>query len=406
MNKVELLAPAGDFEKLKIAIAYGADAVYLGGKNFGLRSGSGNFDIKELTLAVDYAHKNKVKVYLTLNIFSHNNDIHELKEYLLEIKDIDIDAYIISDPAILSLVKEISPDKELHLSTQANCTNYISANFWHAQGFKRIVLARELSLQEIKEVIDNKANTLEIESFIHGAMCMSYSGRCLLSNYMTKRDANKGDCSQPCRWKYTLVEEQRPTENYEIEEDERGTYIMNSKDLCMINEIDKIIDSGIYSLKIEGRMKTIYYLANTLRVYRKAIDDYISGKTINKEELYKELTKASYRGFTTGFYFDSEEENMMQYNNSSYIRDYDFIGIVKGYDKEKKHIIVEQRYKFTIGDEIEVIGPNYFSENISINKIYNEDNIEIESAPHPKQIIKIPFDKELKENYILRKKKL
>jgi len=276
MKKLELLAPAGDLEKLKIAVDYGADAVYFGGEMFSLRAGAGNLTVDEIREGVEYAHAKGVKCHMTFNIFAHNEDIEPLKGYLETIKDIPVDAFIVSDPGVMSLIKEIIPHAELHLSTQANMTNYVTANFWHQMGVKRLVLARELTMNEIREVRDNIPEEMELESFVQGAMCISYSGRCLLSNFMIDRDANRGQCAHPCRWKYKLVEEQRPGEYYPVEEDERGTYILNSRDLCMIEHLPEIIESGIMSAKIEGRMKSVFYVATIVHAYRKAIDAYFA----------------------------------------------------------------------------------------------------------------------------------
>lgn len=404
MKKIELLAPAGDFEKLKTAINYGADAVYFGGELFGLRAAAKNFTVDEIIKGVDYAHSKGKKAFLTLNIFAHNQDIDRLPSYLEKIKDIPLDALIISDPGIMSLVKEMMPKTSIHLSTQANTTNYKSAEFWHQQGVERIVLARELSLKEIRNV-HTKVPDLELEMFVHGAMCISYSGRCLLSNYMTERDANRGACSHPCRWNYYLVEEQRPGEFIPVNEDERGTYFFNSKDLCMIEHIPELIQSGAVSLKIEGRMKSIFYAAVIVGTYRKAIDAYYENpsKYEYRKEWLEDLKKVSHRNFTTGFYFDKPKSEDQNYATSSYTRDYDFVGLVKSYDDATQMATVEQRNKVCIGDEVEIFGPytDYFKQRVDI--MLDEKGNSIESAPHAQQIIKIKMSKPVKTDFMIRK---
>ena len=407
MKKMELLAPAGDLEKLKIAVLYGADAVYFGGEMFSLRAGAGNMTMDEMKEGIDFAHERGVKCYLALNIFAHNEDIEPLREYLTAIKYFGIDAFIVSDPGIVTLVQEIIPEAEIHLSTQANMTNYQTAKFWYNMGIKRIVLARELTFKEIKELRDNTPADLEVEAFVHGAMCISYSGRCLLSNFMIERDANRGMCAHPCRWKYALVEEQRPGQYYPIEEDERGTYILNSRDLCMIEYIPQLAESGITSIKIEGRMKSVFYVATIVSAYRKAIDSYYADPQGYefKEEWMSELKKVSHREFTTGFYFDKPTNKDQNYQTSAYTRDYTFTGMVKSYDEETGYAIVEQRNKMVIGDEIEIFGPgtDFFIQQLT--EMYNEEGEPIDAAPHPQQILKIKMNKPVKENFMLRKKK-
>ncbi|MFR6257804.1 MAG: peptidase U32 family protein [Anaerovoracaceae bacterium] len=407
MRKLELLAPAGDLEKLKIAVDYGADAVYFGGEMFSLRAGAGNLTIKEIEEGVEYAHKKNVKCHMTLNIFAHNEDIEPLENYLKSIRHIPVDAFIVSDPGVIELIKKYIPDAELHLSTQANMTNYVTANFWRSQGVKRLVLARELTLKEIKQVRENIPDDMELESFVHGAMCISYSGRCLLSNFMIDRDANRGQCAHPCRWKYKLVEEQRPGEYYPVEEDSRGTYILNSKDLCMLKYIPDIIDAGVSSAKIEGRMKSVFYVATVVSAYRKAIDSYYDDPD-NYEfnpEWFDEMMKASHREFTTGFYFDKPTNEDQNYQTSAYVRDYSFTGMVKSYDEKTGMAIVEQRNKMVVGDEIEIFGPGieFFTQKLEI--LQDEEGNPLESAPHPQQILKIKMEKPVSENYIIRKKK-
>lgn len=406
MYRPELLAPAGDLEKLKMAINYGADAVYLGGEKFGLRKASKNFGIDEIKEGVKYAHDRGKKLYVTLNIVPHNEDLVGLEDYATELYNAGVDAAIVSDPGVITILRKTVPDLPIHLSTQASVTNYETVMFWYNLGIKRIVLARELSLKEIKEIIDKAPKDLEIETFVHGAMCISYSGRCLLSNYMTGRDANRGDCAQACRWKYNLVEEKRPGEYFPVFEDEKGTYIFNSKDLCMIEYIPELIDAGIKSFKIEGRVKSSYYVATVIRSYRMAIDEYLrdpENYSFNEEWL-NEIKKASYRDFTTGFYFNKPTGKDQVYTSSSYIRNYEYVGLVLDYDDESKLATVEQRNRMFIGDEVEVFGPGkeYFSQ--IIEKMYDEEGNEIEVAPHPQQVVKIPMKEPVKSWYIIRKK--
>lgn len=402
----ELLAPAGDLEKLKIAIIYGADAVYFGGEMFSLRAGAGNLSIDEMKEGIRFAHERGKRCYLTINIFAHNEDIGPLTDYLEQIKNIGIDAFIVSDPGIVDLIQEIIPDAEIHLSTQANMTNFRTARFWHKMGVKRLVLARELTFTEIKEIRKNIPSDMEIEAFVHGAMCISYSGRCLLSNFMIERDANRGMCAHPCRWKYSLVEEKRPGEYYPVEEDERGTYILNSRDLCMIEHLDKIVESGIMSAKVEGRMKSVFYVATVIHAYRQAIDAYFAdpARYEFKAEWLTELKKVSHREFTTGFYFDKPTNQDQNYQTSAYTREYSFVGIVKSYDSATGYAVVEQRNKMTLGDEIEVFGPDIPFFKQALESMCDAESGEpLESAPHPQQVLRIKMDQPVKENYILRK---
>ena len=406
MQRIELLAPAGDLEKLKIAIEYGADAVYFGGQMFSLRAGAGGFTKEDMIEGLEFAHKRGKKCYMTLNIFAHNEDIKPLIEYLHSIKELPIDAFLISDPGIMALIKDIIPNAEIHLSTQANMTNYATANFWYNMGLKRLVLARELSLAEIEELMKNIPEDLEIEAFVHGAMCISYSGRCLLSNFMADRDSNRGKCAHPCRWKYALQEEKRPGEYYPIEEDERGTYIMNSKDLCMIEHIEDLAKSNIASAKIEGRNKSIFYLAIVIGAYRRAIDAYYEGRydDAEKEQCLIELSKASHREFTTGFYYEKADEDAQNYKSSSYVREYSFVGMIKGYDEETSMAIVEQRNKMLIGDTVEIFGPDCRAFEQTITEMYDLETGEaLKSAPHPQQMLKIKVDRPVKVNYMMRK---
>ena len=407
MNKIELLAPAGDLEKLKIAVEYGADSVYFGGEMFSLRAGAGNLTIPEIEEGVEYAHSKGAKCHMAMNIFAHNEDIEPLRRYLESIRHIPIDAFIVSDPGVITVLKDVIPDAELHISTQANMTNYVTANFWYNMGVKRLVLARELTLGEIREIRQRIPEDMDLESFVHGAMCISYSGRCLLSNYMIDRDANRGMCAHPCRWKYKLVEEKRPGEYYPVEEDTRGTYIMNSKDLFMLEHLPDLIDAGVSSFKIEGRMKSVFYVATVVSAYRKAIDSYMADPENYSFDYswYNEMLKASHREFTTGFYYDKPTNEDQNYQTSAYTREYSFTGKVLSYDTDSSIAVVEQRNKMNLGDTIEVFGPDidYFEQKLTV--LLDEDDNPIESAPHPQQILHIKMNKPVKPNYILRKKK-
>jgi len=406
MNKIELLAPAGSLEKLKMAIEYGADAVYLGGEAYGLRGGAENFAPGEMEEGVEYAHSRGKKVYLTMNIIPHNEDIEGMAEYVKVVTKIGVDAILVSDPGVYSIVREASPDMEIHLSTQANNTNWKSAEFWYRHGVKRIVLARELSLKEIEEIRERAPKDLEFEVFVHGAMCISYSGRCLLSSYMAGRDANRGECAHPCRWKYYLVEEKRPGEYMPVYENERGTFIFNSRDLCMIEHIPELINTGVSSLKIEGRMKSSFYVATVVKAYRDAIDAYYSdpeGYRFNPKWL-EEISKVSHREFTTGFYFNKPTEKDQIYNTSSYIRGYDFVGIVMEYDSKTGKATVEQRNRMFLGDEIEVVRPkgDFFIQKIESMK--NSDGESIDVAPHPQMTVYMPMEKPVEKFTMLRRK--
>lgn len=407
MKKVELLAPAGDLEKLKMAILYGADAIYLGGEAFGLRKASKNFSIEQIAEGVQFAHERDKKVYVTLNIVPHNKDLVGLEEYLLELNSVNIDAVIVADPGMFMIVKRTLPNMEIHISTQASVTNYETIMFWYNLGSRRIVLARELSFEEIKEITSKIPEDLDIEAFVHGAMCMSYSGRCLISNYMTGRDANMGDCAQPCRYKYAVVEEKRPGEYFPIEEHDEGTFLFNSKDLCMIEYLPEIIESGIFSLKIEGRVKSSYYVATVIRAYRMAIDAYYKDPEGYKydSKWLDEIKKVSHRDFTTGFYFGKTTEESQVYTHSSYIRGYDFVGMVLDYDKETGIATIEQRNRIFNGQEIEIFGPGKEHFVQKIEKMWDENDNEIEVAPHPQQIIKMKVDQEVEKFYLLRKER-
>ncbi|MDD5874799.1 MAG: U32 family peptidase [Baileyella intestinalis] len=404
---IELLAPAGDMEKLKTAVYYGADAVYFGGEMFSLRAGAGNLSVPEIREAMDFLHARGARGYMTINIYPHNEHLNLLRNYLMEIKDIPVDAFLVSDPGVMTILKEIIPDAEIHLSTQANTTNYMTARFWASMGVKRIVTAREMSLKEIREMRDQLPDEVEIESFVHGAMCISYSGRCLMSNFMTGRDANMGACTHPCRWKYSIVEEKRPGEYYPIEEDSHGSYIMNSRDLCMLDGIPDLAAAGVSSLKIEGRMKSAYYVATVVSAYRTALDHYLADPDNYQYDpaWFTELCKASHREFTHGFYYNKPSAEDQNYQSSDYIREYSFVGMVKGVEPETGFALVEQRNKFSIGDEIEIFGPGVPFTKEVITEMYNQEGEPVESAPHPQQIIKLKLNTPVKENYILRMKK-
>ena len=405
MRPVELLIPASSLEVLKIAVIYGADAVYIGGEVFGLRAKAKNFSMEDMAEGIQFAHEHGVKVYVTANILAHNGDLEGVREYFTQLKEIKPDALIISDPGIYTIAKEICPEIERHISTQANNTNYGTYQFWWNQGAKRVVTARELSLNEIAEIRKNIPDEMEIETFVHGAMCISYSGRCLLSNYFTGRDANQGACTHPCRWKYAVVEEKRPGEYLPVYENERGTYIFNSKDLCMIEHISELIEAGIDSFKIEGRMKTALYVATVARTYRKAIDDYLTSPEKYKENMdwyLEQISNCTYRQFTTGFFFGKPSEESQIYDNNTYIKEYTYLGIVGDCNEEGLYRI-EQRNKFSVGEQIEVMKPDGRNILVTVKRIVDEDGNEMESAPHPKQVLYIDLGQELEMYDILRR---
>ena len=405
MKKPELLVPASSLEVLKIAVIFGADAVYIGGEAFGLRAKAKNFSMEDMKEGIAFAHKHGVKVYVTANILAHNDDLEGVREYFQELKEIKPDALIISDPGVFMIAKEVCPEIERHVSTQANNTNYGTYQFWYQQGAKRVVSARELSLKEIKEIRANIPDDLEIETFIHGAMCISYSGRCLLSNYFTGRDANQGACTHPCRWKYAVVEEKRPGEYLPVYENERGTYIFNSKDLCMIEHIDDIMDSGIDSLKIEGRMKTALYVATVARTYRKAIDDYLESpeKYLANMQWYQEqISNCTYRQFTTGFFYGKPDENTQIYDSNTYVKEYTYLGYVEEVTEEGLGRIT-QRNKFSVGETIEVMKPNGENVEVTVQRILDEDGNSVESAPHPQQRLYVDLGMELCPYDLLRR---
>ncbi|MCR4830126.1 MAG: U32 family peptidase [Pseudobutyrivibrio sp.] len=406
MRDTELLVPASSLEVLKVAVIYGADAVYIGGEVYGLRAKAKNFSREDMIEGIKFAHEHGVKVYVTANILAHNGDLDGVREYFEELKEIKPDALIIADPAIFMLAKEICPDIERHVSTQANNTNYGTYKFWYDLGAKRVVSARELSLAEIKEIRANIPDDLEIETFIHGAMCISYSGRCLLSNYFVGRDANQGECTHPCRWKYAVVEEQRPGEYLPVEENERGTYIFNSKDLCMIEHVPDLLSSGIDSFKIEGRMKTALYVATVARTYRKAIDDCMESeeKYLANLDWYKEqIAACTYRQFTTGFFYGKPSEESQIYDNNTYNIGYTYLGIA-GPTDEAGYFEIEQRNKFSVGETIEIMKPNGDNIEVEVLGIKNEDGEDMESCPHPKQKLFIKLSVAPDEFDILRRK--
>lgn len=405
MRIPELLAPAGSLEKLKTAIDYGADAVYLGGNKLNLRAFADNFTNEQIKEGVAYAHERGKKVYMTLNVIPHNGDLYGLEDYLKEIYSLEVDAIIVADPGIIATAREVVPDLEIHLSTQANNTNWRSAKFWYDQGVKRIVLARELTMKEINDIREHLPEECEIEAFIHGSMCMSYSGRCVMSNYMTGRDSNRGACAQPCRYKYYLVEEKRPGEYFPIIEDDKGSYIMNSKDLCMIEHIPELMESGIYSFKIEGRMKSSYYVAAIVKSYRQAIDAYLEnpeGYEL-KQTWVDNLLKVSHRSYHTGFYFN--EPNKQVYDTSSYVRDYDIVGVVKEYDEVNKIATIEQRNRVFEGDKVEVLGPVGENYEIVLSDMHDGKGEKIEVAPRAQMIFSIKVDAPLKVKDMLIKGK-
>lgn len=405
-RKLELLIPASSLEVLKIAVIYGADAVYIGGEAFGLRAKAKNFTLEEMKEGIEFAHEHDCKVYVTANILAHNYDLDGARQYFKELKQIGPDALIISDPGMFTIAKEELPDIDIHISTQANNTNYMTYQFWWKQGAKRVVSARELSLNEIKQIREHIPDEMEIETFMHGAMCISYSGRCLLSSFMAGRDANRGACTHPCRWKYSIVEESRPGEYMPVYENERGTYIFNSKDLCMIEHIPEMLNAGIDSFKIEGRMKTALYVATVARTYRLAIDEFIQDENLYKKRIpfYKsEISKCTYRQYTTGFFFGKPDENTQIYDTNTYIKEYTYLGIV-GEQNAQGLYHIEQRNKFSVGETIEVMRPNGDNILVTVKRITDERGVDMESAPHPKQQLYIDLGVKLEQYDVLRRK--
>lgn len=406
VRKPELLIPASSLEVLKIAVMFGADAVYIGGEAFGLRAKAKNFSADDMKAGIAFAHEHGVKVYVTANILAHNGDLTGVREYFEELKAIKPDALIISDPGVFMIAKEVCPEIERHVSTQANNTNYATYQFWWELGAKRVVSARELSLAEIREIRAKIPEEMEIESFIHGAMCISYSGRCLLSNYFTGRDANQGACTHPCRWKYSIVEETRPGEYMPVYENERGTYIFNSKDLCMIEHMDDVLNSGIDSLKIEGRMKTALYVATVARTYRKAIDDYLEDPKRYEENMpwYQEqIRSCTYRQFTTGFFYGKPDEDAQIYENNTYAKGYTYLGYIEE-QREDGMYRITQRNKFLLGETIEIMKPDGRNLSVQVQGIYDEDGTLMESAPHPQQVLYVDLGKQAEVYDILRRR--
>ena len=405
-RKPELLIPASSLEVLKTAVVFGADAVYIGGEAFGLRAKAQNFSMEDMKEGITFAHAHGVKVYVTANILAHNRDLEGVRAYFEELKEIKPDALIIADPGVFMLAKEICPEIERHISTQANNTNYLTYQFWYQQGAKRVVSARELSMEELRELRAHIPDDLEIETFVHGAMCISYSGRCLLSNYFTGRDANQGACTHPCRWKYAVMEESRPGEYLPVYENERGTYIFNSKDLCMIEHIPELLESGIDSFKIEGRMKTALYVATVARTYRKAIDDCLQSRELYEKNLpwYKEqIAACTYREFTTGFFYGKPDESSQIYDNNTYQKGYTYLGIVGDVDAEN-YIHLEQRNKFSVGEMIEIMKPDGENLAVRVEAILNEEGEAMESAPHPQQKLRVRLSGKADACDILRRK--
>ena len=391
MKKPELLIPAGSWDVFRTAVRYGADAIYIGGEAFGLRAAAKNFDLEEMDTAIKYAHENGVKVHVTANILAHDYDLDEAEKYLTDVGKLAPDAFIVADPGMFEIAKRVAPNVDIHISTQANNTNYGTYNFWWKQGAKRVVAARELSLAEIKDIRGHIDPDMEIETFIHGAMCISYSGRCLLSNYLVGRDANRGACTHPCRWKYSIVEESRPGEYMPVFENERGTYIFNSKDLCMIEHIPEMLDAGINSFKVEGRMKTALYVATVARTYRNAIDDLLESEEKYKANLehYKdEIGKCTYREFTTGFFFNKPTEETQIYDNNTYVKNYTYIGTVEKTEGSK--VFFEQKNKFCVGDELEVMKPDGRNLFLTVESILGDGQPQ-DSAPHPQQALTVEF---------------
>lgn len=402
-KKPELLIPASSLEVLKTAVIYGADAVYIGGEAFSLRAKAKNFSEEDMGEGIAFAHAHQVKVYVTANILAHNEDIKEAEDYFKLLAQLQPDALIISDPGLFMTAKKICPKIEIHISTQANNTNYETYRFWWELGAKRVVSARELSLEEIRKIREKIPEEMEIESFIHGAMCISYSGRCLLSNYFTGRDANQGACTHPCRWKYAVMEEKRPGEYLPVFENERGTYIFNSKDLCMIEYIPEMISAGIDSFKIEGRMKNALYVATVARTYRKAIDDYLESEETYRSNMkwyQEEISKCTYRQFSTGFYFGKPSEENQIYDNNTYISEYIYLGIVE--EEKEKLVRIEQKNKFSVGDQIEIMKPDGRNIPVSVLAMYDEEMAGVESCPHSKQIIWLQLSEQAKMHDILR----
>ncbi|MCD8109113.1 MAG: U32 family peptidase C-terminal domain-containing protein [Clostridiales bacterium] len=406
-KKPELLVPASSLEVLKVAVIFGADAVYIGGEAFSLRAKAKNFSMDEIRTGILFAHEHGAKVYITANILAHNEDMEDIRVYFEELRPLRPDALIISDPGVFSVAREVCPEIDIHISTQANNTNYNTFLFWHALGARRVVTARELSLEELTEIRRRIPAELEMETFIHGAMCISYSGRCLLSNYFTGRDANRGACTHPCRWKYAVVEETRPGEYLPVYENERGTYIFNSKDLCMIGHIPELMESGIDSFKIEGRMKTALYVATVARTYRRAIDDWLTDPELYAEHMgwyLDQISNCTYRQFTTGFFFGKPDDSSQIYDSSTYEKEYTYLGIVGGQNEDGLYRI-EQRNKFSVGETIEIMKPNGENRRVRVGRIVNEEGEEMASAPHPKQVLYVDLGQSAADEFDLLRRK-
>lgn len=403
-GKPELLVPASSLEVLKVAVLYGADAVYIGGELYGLRAKAKNFSSEEMAEGIRFAHQHGKRVFVTANITAHNRDLEGVREYFKELADIGPDALIISDPGVFTIAQEVCPQIEIHISTQSNNVNYETYLFWHRLGAKRVVSARELSIQEIADIRAHIPDDLEIETFVHGAMCISYSGRCLLSNYFTSRDANLGACTHPCRWKYYIMEENRPGEYLPVEENERGTYIFNSKDLCMIEHIPDLVKAGIDSFKIEGRMKTALYVADVARTYRQAIDDYFVSPELYQSRMdhyREEIAKCTYRQFTTGFFYGPTTHESQIYDNNTYVKGYTYLGLAGARDADG-YVTMEQRNKFSVGDQVEIMKPSGENLSVMVQGMLDEYGQEIESCPHPKQIFKVLFSQVPDEMDLIR----
>ncbi|MCD8324052.1 MAG: U32 family peptidase [Clostridiales bacterium] len=406
MRKPELLIPAGSPEVLRVAVNYGADAVYIGGEAFGLRAKARNFSIDEMREGIAFAHSRGVRIYITANIFAHNEDLAEVRSYFEALRPLGPDALIISDPGVFSIAREVCPEIDIHISTQSNNTNYATYRFWHGLGAKRIVAARELSLAEIAQIRAQIPEELEIEAFVHGAMCISYSGRCLLSSFFAGRDANRGACTHPCRWRYAVMEETRPGEYFPVYENERGTYIFNSKDLCMIEHIPELIEAGVDSFKIEGRMKTALYVATAARTYRRAIDDYFEdpARYAAHMDWYREqIAACTYRPFTTGFFFGKPDSDTQIVGTNTYVKGYTYLGVIEGETADGLYRL-EQKNKFSVGETIEIMKPNGDNIEVRVNRIVGEDGVDMESAPHPKQTLFIDLGHPMEEFDVLRRK--
>lgn len=404
-KKPEILAPASSLEVLKTAVQFGADAVYIGGEMYGLRAKAKNFSAEDMRKGICYAHEHGKKVYVTANITAHNRDLDGVRQYFHELKEIKPDALIISDPGVFSIAREVCPEIDVHISTQSNNVNYLTFRFWQEQGATRIVTARELSIAEIGEIRKNIADELEIETFVHGAMCISYSGRCLLSNYFTGRDANLGACTHPCRWKYYIMEEKRPGEFLPVEENDRGTYIFNSKDLCMIEHIPELVEAGIDSFKIEGRMKTALYVAVVSRTYRQAVDDYFEDPEKYKSRIpyyQEEIAKCTYRQFTTGFFFGPTNHESQIYDQNTYVKGYVYLGMIERVMEDGTGWF-EQKNKFSVGDQVEIMKPSGENVLTTVLAMYDEAGTAVDSCPHPSVPVRIQTECRLEPFDIIRR---